>query len=53
MDEPTEQEREWSLRMANLIVEMVQRHVGDRAEIVSQVGRELRASIVLLRTAKH
>jgi hypothetical protein len=47
--QPTTEEREWAIRLAPILVEMVRKHSGSRDEIEAQIARELYCSIAMMR----
>ena len=49
MPQPTAGEREWAIRLAPILVEMVRKHSGSRDEIEAQIARELYCSIAVMR----
>ena len=42
-------QREWAVRLAPILVEMVRKHTGSRDEIDAQIARELYCSIAVMR----
>jgi hypothetical protein len=47
--QPTTQEREWAIRLAPILVEMVRKHSGSSHEIEAQIARELYCSVAMFR----
>jgi hypothetical protein len=46
--QPTKQEREWAIRLAPILVEMVRKHSGSSDELEAQIARELYCSIAMM-----
>ena len=48
MPQPTKEEREWAIRLAPILVEMVRKHSGSQDEFEAQIARELYCSIAMM-----